>query len=78
MIIIPDVTVLRSLKGLTQVDLLVTHRPTQLLTRPQVTKDGKPLSHSTKWEDISPQGQAYLLELECEPAYAHPALPVWP
>ena len=41
-----------------------------------VTKDGKPLSHSTKWEDISPQGQAYLLELECEPAHARPALPV--
>ena len=29
------------------------------------TKDGKPLSHATKWEAISPQGQAYLLELEC-------------
>lgn len=29
-----------------------------------LTKDGKPLSHATKWEDISPQGQAYLLELE--------------
>ena len=29
------------------------------------TKDGKPLSHATRWEDISPQGQAYLLELEC-------------
>ena len=33
-----------------------------------VTKDGKPLTHSTKWDDISPQGQHYLLELECGPA----------
>ncbi len=33
------------------------------------TKDGKPLSHATKWEDISPQGQAYLLELECALAF---------
>lgn len=30
-----------------------------------MTKDGKPLTHSTKWDDISPQGQHYLLELEC-------------
>lgn len=29
-----------------------------------VTTDGKPLSHATKWEEISAQGQAYLLELE--------------
>ena len=29
------------------------------------TKEGRPLTHATKWDDISPQGQAYLLELEC-------------
>ena len=32
-----------------------------------VTRDGKPLTQSTKWEDLSPHGQQYLLELECGP-----------
>lgn len=31
-----------------------------------VTKDNKPILHSTAWDDIHPEGQKYLLELECE------------
>ena len=45
-----------------------------------MTKDGKPLTHSTKWDDISPQGQHYLLELECalvgSTLHPHHSLPV--
>ena len=45
-----------------------------------MTKDGKPLTHSTKWDDISPQGQHYLLELECAliggTLHSHRYLPV--
>lgn len=29
-----------------------------------ITKDGRPVTHSTKWEDLSPQAQQYLQELE--------------
>lgn len=29
-----------------------------------VTKDNRPITHSTKWEELSPQAQQYLLELE--------------
>jgi hypothetical protein len=29
-----------------------------------VTKDNRPLTHSTKWDDLSPQAQQYLMELE--------------
>ncbi|GAB4820454.1 hypothetical protein N2152v2_007500 [Parachlorella kessleri] len=29
-----------------------------------VTKDSRPLTHTTKWDDLSPQEQQYLLELE--------------
>jgi hypothetical protein len=34
------------------------------------TKEGKPLAHSTKWDDMSPQAQQYLLALECAPRLA--------
>jgi hypothetical protein len=37
------------------------------------TKEGKPLAHSTKWDDMSPQAQQYLLELECAPRLARQA-----
>lgn len=30
-----------------------------------ITKDNKPVQHSTAWDDIHPEGQKYLLELEC-------------
>lgn len=30
-----------------------------------MTKDNRPIAHSTKWEDLSPQAQQYLLQLEC-------------
>jgi hypothetical protein len=29
-----------------------------------ITKENKPLVHSTAWDDIHPEGQKYLLELE--------------
>jgi len=29
-----------------------------------VTKENRPVTHSTKWDDLSPQAQQYLLELE--------------
>jgi hypothetical protein len=29
-----------------------------------VTKDNKPIARSTVWDEIQPQGQAYLLEIE--------------
>lgn len=29
-----------------------------------LTKDNRPVAHSSKWEDLSPQAQQYLLELE--------------
>lgn len=30
-----------------------------------ITKDNRPISLSTNWDDLSPQAQQYLLELEC-------------
>lgn len=30
-----------------------------------LTKDNRPIAHSSKWDDLSPQAQQYLLELEC-------------
>lgn len=30
-----------------------------------ITKENKPIVHSTAWDDIHPEGQKYLLELEC-------------
>lgn len=30
-----------------------------------LTKDNRPIAHGTKWEDLSPQAQQYLMELEC-------------
>lgn len=34
-------------------------------TFPQLmTKDNRPIAHSTKWEDLSPQAQEHLLQLE--------------
>ena len=33
-----------------------------------VTKDNKPIARSTAWDGIQPQGQSYLLEIECAPA----------
>ena len=29
-----------------------------------MTKDNRPIAHSTKWDDLSPQAQQYLLQLE--------------
>lgn len=29
-----------------------------------ITKDNKPILHSTAWDDIHPEGQKYLFELE--------------
>jgi hypothetical protein len=29
-----------------------------------MTKDNRPIGHSTKWDDLSPQAQQYLLQLE--------------
>jgi hypothetical protein len=58
-------------------------QPTQQLQQQQQqvsgalsTNEGRPLTHATKWEDISPQGQAYLLELECVPGSPRVAFPL--
>ena len=41
------------------------NQPQQLQQQSLVTKDGKPLTHATAWDDIHTEGQKYLLELEC-------------
>lgn len=40
------------------------HQQQQQVSSALCGKEGKPLTHVTKWEDISPHGQQYLLDLE--------------
>ncbi len=39
-----------------------------------ITKENKPIVHSTAWDDIHPEGQKYLLELECACLSSQPCL----